>query len=156
MISPQEMLRKCQIRGQAMQAAKKRLVKVGLPLEKAGSQVYGDGQSIIEVGATYEYGSSDTPRRSFMRVPFKIKLKDISDFIGRQFRKCLEGSQPVEKGLNLIGIFAVNISKEAFNTEGFGTWPDIAQSTKDAKGSDLVLIDTGTLRNALTWAVVNK
>ena len=53
----------------------------------------------------------------------------------------------------MIGTVAVNISKGAFTTRGYGEWPDITQATKDAKGSSQVLIDTGILRGSITYVV---
>ncbi|EAZ1917957.1 hypothetical protein BZD31_26045, partial [Salmonella enterica] len=55
--------------------------------------------------------------------------------------------------LNLIGVVARNISVKAFDTAGYGSWPDITAATKKAKGSSAPLIDTGTLRGAITWEV---
>jgi len=59
----------------------------------------------------------------------------------------------VDKALGRVGLAARNISVGAFRSKGYGAWPDIERSTKDAKGSSGVLIDTGILRNAITWVV---
>jgi len=43
--------------------------------------------------------------------------------------------------------------KGAFLTRGYGEWLDITDATKEAKGSSQVLIDTGTLRNSISYVV---
>lgn len=130
-------------------------VKVGLPAEKVGGKVYGDGMTIIRVGAIHEYGLGHNPVRSFLRVPFNVKRKDLAKTIDAMFKKVQDG-MPVKVALGRIGITAVNISKDAFTNKGYGTWPDITAETKKAKGSSQVLIDTGTLRNSITHIVESK
>lgn len=132
--------------------AKRAKVAVGLPQEEVGGKIYGDGTSIIRIGAIHEYGLGNSPERSFLRVPFSIKADEVNDYIALQFSKIFEGA-PVDKALGLVGIKAVNIAQGAFTSQGYGTWPDIKPETKQAKGSSQVLIDTGTLRNSISFAV---
>lgn len=137
-----------------LEQAKKKSVFVGLPKGKTGSKAYRSGSSVIEVGAAHEYGvSGKLPRRSFLRVPFAVKRKELDAEIKRQFKLVLEGQDSM-KALNLIGIKAQGISQEAFTTRGYGNWPDIKESTKAAKGSSQVLIDQGILRSSITWVVL--
>jgi hypothetical protein len=116
-ITPQQMLTLTANYADNIRKAVSSSVAVGLPSEKVGDKVYGDGNTVISVGASHEYGATGLPRRSFLSV------------------------------------IATNYSKEAFVTRGFGQWPDISQSTKEAKGSSQILIDTGTLRNSITYVV---
>lgn len=136
-----------------MEKAKQSAVKVGLPLEKVGSKVYGPGISIITVGAWHEYGFGNNPVRSFLRVPFAKKSKELNNFIADQFHKVFFDGVDVDKALNLIGVKATNISKDAFQTSGWGEWAPNTPQTIQAKGSSKPLIDTGTLRNSITWQV---
>lgn len=137
----------------SMEKAKRSAVKVGLPLEKVGSKIYGPGITIIMVGAWHEYGFGNNPVRSFLRVPFNKKADEMNKFIANQFKKvCFDGLD-VDKALNLIGVKATNISKDAFQTSGWGEWAPNTTETVRRKGSSKPLIDTGTLRNAITWQV---
>jgi uncharacterized protein YeaC (DUF1315 family) len=68
-------------------------------------------------------------------------------------QKIAETSQTVNDALGIVGAKATNISKEAFVTQGYGKWPDITEETKEQKRSSQTLIDTGTLRNSITWEV---
>lgn len=137
----------------AMKEAKTKSVAVGLPSEKVGGKIYGDGLSIIENGVIHEFGKGNVPRRSFLREPFALKKDEIDDYIALQFDKVFSEGRSVDRALGLVGVYAVNISRGAFTSQGYGQWQDIEQATKDAKGSSQVLIDTGTLRNSITWVV---
>lgn len=127
-------------------------VAVGLPAEKIGGKVYGGGATVAMIGAVHEYGYEDIPERSFLRVPFAMKKDELDSFIGNQFAKVLEG-RSADKALNLVGLKASEISKEAFKTAGFGTWPALKPETIAAKGSSAILMDTRVLNNSITWAV---
>lgn len=136
-----------------LRLAKRASVDVGLISDKVGGQVYGDGQTVLQIGAIHEFGTEDIPQRSFLRVPFQMKRKEMSEFIRGEFSKIASGKRTTAKAMGRIGAKATNIVKGAFTTKGYGTWPDITPATKQAKGSSQPLIDTGTLRNSITWKV---
>lgn len=145
-------LKKLKQYASSLEQAKRKVVAVGLPSEEVGGKIYGDGTSIIDIGAAHEYGQGQLPARSFLRLPFQLKKEELDDFIATQFAALLEGKS-IDKALGLIGIKAQNISVGAFRSGGYGKWPDIQDATKLAKGSSAILIDTGTLRNSITWVV---
>lgn len=152
-LTPQEMLKRTRAMAENIAKARRGSVAVGLPSEEVGGKVYGDGMTVIAVGAIHEYGAGNNPRRSFLRVPFTAKRDVLTDAIAKQFRAVFEQGRDAKQALGLIGITAVNLSKEAFTTRGFGQWPDITQATKNAKGSSQVLIDKGILRGSITYVV---
>ncbi len=133
--------------------ARRSSVAVGLPAENVGGKVYGDGMTVIRVGTIHEYGAGNNPRRSFLRVPFKANKDQMDAAIAKQFKAVFEDGRKAERALGLIGTEAVNISKGAFTSRGYGAWPDISQATKDAKGSSQVLIDKGILRGSISYIV---
>lgn len=151
-LSPEEMQRHTAKMAGNIKKARSARVAVGLPKENVGGKVYGDGMTVIQVGASHEYGAG-VPRRSFLRVPFRIKEKEMQAAIVKQFRLAFESGQSLQRSMGLIGTQAVNYVKGAFTSRGYGTWPDISEETKDLKGSSQVLIDTGTLRNSITYVV---
>ena len=87
-------------------------------------------------------------------MPFIKHKKQINEFIAKQFAKTAEGLS-IEDALEKVGAFARNISVKAFSTKGYGEWDDLDPQTIKRKGSSKPLIDTGTLRNAITWVVRN-
>lgn len=158
-MTPTEVLALAQKQLQAMERATKAVVKVGLPEgEAATSKAYkSDGDksapTVLEVGIWHEYGTAHVPMRSFLRAPFLEKQSDLKKIIDGQFKLVLEKGLDVEIALGRVGVAATNISKGAFKTQGYGTWQDIEEATKKAKGSSGILIDTGLLRNSITWVV---
>jgi hypothetical protein len=151
-LSPEQMAKHTQQMADNIRTARSAVVAVGLPAEKVGGQVYGSGMTVVQVGAQHEYGAG-VPRRSFLRVPFQVQKKQMDETTIAQFRSVFEQGQNAKRAMGLIGTQAVNIVKGAFTSRGYGSWPDISPSTKDAKGSSQVLIDTGTLRNSITYIV---
>jgi len=151
-LTPQQMLENTAAYLKNLEKARSGFVAVGLPAEKIGGKVYGDGQAVATIGARHEYGAG-VPRRSFLRVPFTTKKDELTKAIAKQFADVFESGKSSEQALGLIGTVAVNISKGAFTSRGYGEWPDITQATKDAKGSSQVLIDTGILRGSITYVV---
>ena len=151
-MTPEQMLENTAAYLKNLEKAKRGYVAVGLPAEEVGGTVYDDGQTVAQVGAQHEYGAG-VPRRSFLRTPFDIKKDDLDKAIAKQFEDVFKRGKKAEQALGLIGTVAVNISKGAFTSRGYGEWPDISAATKEDKGSSQVLIDTGTLRNSITYVV---
>ena len=151
-MKPEAFLKKTSDYLSNLEDAKRLSVAVGLPLEKVGGEAYEDGTSIIEVGASHEYGAG-VPMRSFLRMPFDVESKKMTNTIESQFEKVLLNGKSARAALGIIGAQARNVVIDAFKTNGFGRWQDITQTTKDSKGSSKILIDTGILRNAITWVV---
>lgn len=148
----QDNLKQLQDYAKNLEKAKRGYVAVGLPQEKVGDKIYGDGLSVVQVGAMHEYGFGNNPVRSFLRIPMQLHADQINEFISEQFAKVFKG-ESAEKALGLVGINARNISVDAFSTGGYGTWASISPATANAKGSSAPLIDTGTLRNSITYVV---
>jgi hypothetical protein len=152
-IKPEEMLKKTMAMAKSIDQVKSGYVAVGLPVEKASSKVYKNGETVVSVGAVHEYGAAGMPKRSFLRMPFIVKKNTIDKVTALQFQEVFENGKGISQALGLIGTAAVNVVQDAFTTRGFGQWPDISQRTKDIKGSAQVLIDTGILRGSITYVV---
>jgi phage gpG-like protein len=135
-----------------MKKALKSSVDVGIVNGNYGQEIY-DGLTVVQVGASHEYGVGDIPQRSFLRMPFDVKETELSRYIASQFKKLERGNTDTRTALGRVGVKARNIVVEAFSTGGFGQWPDISAMTKEAKGSSKILINTSTLRNSITWRV---
>lgn len=154
-LTPAQMLAYTTSMAEQLAKMKKRAVFVGLPAENVGGKVYGDGMTILQIGAIHEYGAlqQGIPERSFLRVPFRTKANEINKGIAKQFERVASGKIDTEKGLGLIGALAVNISKGAFTSLGYGMWkPDTAETIR-RKGSSQTLIDTGVLRSSISAVV---
>lgn len=154
-MTPQETLQYTEKMIAQLEELKRKAVFVGLPKEKVGGKVYGDGMTIIRNGAIHEYGVDKVgiPQRSFLRVPFRTKRKEVNQFIAKQFEAVSNGDISPDVGLGRIGVMTTNISKGAFTSLGYGEWQPITAETIRRKGSSQTLIDTGILRSSITWVV---
>ena len=189
-MTPQETLQHTEKMIAQLEELKRKAVFVGLPKEKVGGKVYGDGMTVIRIGAIHEYGAKikhpggtryvigpdgnarfvsnsfvgpvtgvtkphtiTIPQRSFLRVPFRTKRKEVNQFIAKQFEAVSNGDISPDIGLGRIGVMTANISKGAFTSLGYGEWKPITAETVRRKGSSQTLIDTGILRSSITWVV---
>ena len=138
-----------------LEKAKKMHVAVGLPKGEATSKIYNSGKNVVDIGTFHEFAITK-PVRSFLRVPFLVKNDEIVKTLLSLFKEIAENGADAETQLGKAGIVFENISKEAFETKGFGSWPDIQTETKRAKGSSAIMIDTGILRGSITSEVRNN
>lgn len=154
-MKPEKFLKMTEKMATQLKSLKGSAVFVGLPKEKVGGKVYGDGSTIISVGASHEYGAKYLPKRSFLRAPFLIKKNEINKSIANQYKLVQEGKINPDIALGRIGAIAVNYSKGAFTSLGYGEWKPIKLETAKRKGSSQTLIDTGVLRSSISWVIRN-
>jgi len=152
-MTPEETLRATTEYLKNLRAMKTHYVAVGLPASKVAGKTYEGGVSVVDVGAAHEFGTEDIQERSFLRAPFELKKPEINRAIEQACVAVGSGRKDAITALNLIGVTARNISVKAFESGGYGTWPDIKDETKKAKGSSGILIDKGELRGDITWEV---
>lgn len=131
----------------SLQEAKTKYVAVGVLGDEAG-ETYEDGATLSQIAAIHEYGRGHNPQRSFLKMPQEMKQKEIAAFINNRFEKVLDG-ESVDRSLGLIGVCAVNISKGAFSSGGYGKWTSLQPETIAQKGSSGILIDTSRLMNSI-------
>lgn len=145
---------------------KKSVVKVGLPAGKSGS--YEDGTTIIQVGIIHEFGSParGIPQRSFLRAPMKMNKDKIKRLIFKEYNKVVDGKTNVNTALNALGAYGESLSVASFRKND---WKPNAPITVEGgwmskggkafkvkgKGSNTPLVDTGQLRQAITYIVEN-
>lgn len=140
-------------------AAKESHVKVGIIASKGGKDTTADGGlTMIELAAIHEFGSpaAGIPQRSFIRSTFarEENHRQLVELTAKLTQKVIHG-MPLERALGLIGAWAVARIRETIDkrlTQG----PDPqenAPATIRKKGSDLPLVDTGRLKQSLTWKV---
>jgi hypothetical protein len=134
----------------AKELSKKYYVDVGI----IGAGSYEDGATIAGIGAVHEFGSYTLgiPERSFIRMPIEKQTSQIEKDTKSESKDLL-GKGDIKGVFQILGIACENAIQEAFETGGFGTWPDITDVTKQKKGSSAILIDDGTLRKSITSKV---
>lgn len=135
-------------------------VKVGV-LGDAGASP--DGTPLAEIAAVHEFGTSPSskiqiPQRSFIRSTFRRTTSDRQKLTERLLKGVLNGKLSAEQALELLGQWSVGQIKDTIvkrMTEG----PDpqeLKPETIARKGSSTPLIDTGLMRNSITYALVKE
>jgi hypothetical protein len=113
-----------------------------------------EGVSVAMYATANEFGviTKNIPARSAIRMPLEVKSDQISDDVGKRAKKHLEDGD-VKAIFEDIGFAGEAAIQEAFDTRGFGTWKENAESTIEKKGSDAPLIDEGLYRKSITHRV---
>jgi hypothetical protein len=124
-------------------------VYVGVP---ASAGQYEDGESLAVIGAVQEFGSADgrIPERSFLRVPLRANVETYRAILARGLADVAEGNASLYQVLSQVGARAAGDSQQAIAQ---GIQPANAQSTIERKGSSKPLVDTGRLRQSITYVV---
>lgn len=106
--------------------------------------------SVAHIGFKHEFGVDNMPERSFIRSTINGQSKDIKKVAASEFKKVLNGETTTEKGLGVLGAFTAGLIQEKFTNND---WiPNTAQTQK-RKGSSAPLIDTGQLRQSISYEV---
>lgn len=137
-----------------IEAVKKRVKTPGTVdagIIDAGEHQSGD-MTVASIGFVHEFGSSDgrIPERSFMRTTIAQEKRAIVTMQKKLLKKVQAGDMSMEKALGLIGDFMrAKISEKITNLSA----PANAPQTVAKKGSSNPLVDTGQLRNSITFEV---
>lgn len=109
-----------------------------------------------QTAAETEHGSTKIPRRSFLRMPLSLHLPEKLKEAGLLNQKDLEiiVKQGDTKQLaQKVGVLGVATVLEAFDTNGFGTWPALAPATLQRKKVKQTLVETHQLRDSIDFRV---
>lgn len=114
-----------------------------------------DGKSNIAIGADHEFGRSDAnlPMRSWLRLPFFLKKKNIEDVAQTALANGLK-KKSMKGFYDKIAAECLHIVRGAFATGGYGNWQQLSDQTIAKKGHDTILRDTDQLLNAVESRVV--
>jgi hypothetical protein len=130
----------------ASTALRPKRVKVGFPASKASA-------SNIEKALWNEFGTSrGIPERPFMRNTMRNNRAKYQNALKATASAILTGGITTGAVLSRLGILAQGDIQAEITTLNT---PANAPSTVKAKGSSKPLIDTGAMRQAVTWALDN-
>jgi hypothetical protein len=110
---------------------------------------YPNGTSVAEIAAYNEYGvpSHNQPPRPFFRGMISSKSGNWGKSVGALLKS---NEYDAEKSLELMG---EGISGQLRESITEFTTPELAESTKQAKGFDKPLIDTGHMLDSVDYEV---
>lgn len=130
-------------------------VRVGVIASRGGNAKAGDsGLTLCELAAIHEFGTSRTPERSFIRFTLEQDRDKIAALLAKLSAAYVLGAIDADRALKLIGEYVVTLIKANINERNIKQ--DLAPSTIARKGSDAALIDTGQLKNAITYMLSER
>lgn len=106
------------------------------------------------IGAFHEFGTTNTPQRSFLKMPLSTMLgKELqqSGAFDEATLNQVVRSGTIKAWLQKVAIVAEAVVQDAFSTGGFGKWPP---SQMKNKKNEQTLVETQQLRNSITSEVV--
>lgn len=126
-------------------------VFVGI-LEEDFDKPHGDGpETLGEVAMYNEFGTSRVPARSFIRATFESRGAYQSLTVSL-LKRVIAGTLTIDQARNILGS---SIAKSFIKAINDGIDPANAEATLDKKLSDLALVDTGELRDHITYKLVD-
>jgi hypothetical protein len=127
----------------------KAAVKVGLP---SGSGQYPNGTSVITVGVIHEFGApgAGIPMRSFLRAGIAEATPELRALMRKVAKAMGDDEIAQQRALELLGVAAASAVRQRIVK---GPFVANAESTVERKGSSSPLIDSGLLRQSITWEV---
>lgn len=129
-------------------------VKVGWPSED-DKQHPDAGMTMAGLATLHEFGSEDgrIPSRPFMRKTFDAARETLHRRINGYKGAIAAGHFDAAAALGRLGEWYVGRLKAMIAS---GEFRPLAPSTILRKGSTKPLIDTGALRNSITWKLVRR
>lgn len=144
----------------SLRELKKIEVGVGFIAGEATAQKRGaDGKinpsdvDIVQVAAWNELGTSRIPARPFMKQTLENNEDEISAFTKALVQRVADGNETVESAANSLGAKVKSLMQQEIRN---GEFVPNAPSTIRKKGSSHPLIDTGTMRQSVTYVVRKK
>jgi len=151
-----------------------KVLRVGILGMKAKAQHDSEsGLTNADIGTFHEFGTSKMPQRSFLERPLKERLNfnnsEMADMKKVLWKQLFVKGAP-EKFLNDLGSKAKDIITAAFETNGFGEWAPLTDTTVNRRASKVrgkakreefkhlhnILTDTTALRKSIGWDVIKK
>lgn len=112
-----------------------------------------DGKRPITLGdlaSIHEHGVGYIPKRAFVKPALKQNRLKYLRFAGRQITPVIRGRQTATRVWHLLGQEAVKDVKKYMVTAKFTA---LSEQTVKRKGSSRPLIDTGQLRQSVTYKI---
>jgi hypothetical protein len=128
----------------ALTGKRERVVNVGFP----ASAKELDGTSTAFIAAVHEFGSEHVPERSFMRTSLEANRNKRKALNEQNLKKVLNGGITIDAALGQLGLMASSDIKEQIKN---GSFAPLKEATIKRKGSSKPLIDTGQMRQSVTY-----
>jgi hypothetical protein len=102
----------------------------------------------VAIGAVHEFGAGDIPQRSFIRATLDEHRAELTALQQRLAREVLTGKLSPEAARALLGSTVVAWCRDRVDSN---IAPPLQPETVRRKGHDHALVETGALKDAITW-----
>lgn len=150
-----------------MKAARESIVKPGnapypqdlVKVAALSKTVPNDNETNASIGLRHEKGSvgGKLPRRSFLKDPLLMRGEEqiAAHALDAVLEDHLLGGATRDDVVDRLAVAAEAAIDGAFDSGGYGTWPQLAASTIASKGNDRILIESEQLRGSITHRLVS-
>lgn len=128
-------------------------VYIGVPASKNGMHEGGINMATLLALHVLGAPSRGIPQRDPLRPPLIANAQRYTDLLALGLKNALANGTDPKIVYEKIGIVATNDVKDYFIT---GNFKALSEKTIKAKGSSKPLIDSGEMRNSITYEVRNK
>lgn len=108
--------------------------------------------NLAQIAAIHEFGLGKMPQRSFLRSAMDENKDKLAQMSAQVVKNVTKGADPVQQ-MNTVGMVAQGMVQKKIVT---GPFTPNSPATIKAKGSSRPLIDTGHLRQSITFLVDDK
>jgi phage gpG-like protein len=109
-----------------------------------------EGLTVVDVATFHEFGTENVPQRSFLGDTIDKNKGRYFAIMEKMKTQVLTGQMDVDKALSIIGLEIASNAKERIKA---GIAPKLDDQTIAKKGSSTPLIDSGQLRQSITFVV---
>jgi hypothetical protein len=136
-------------------AAENRVVNVGFPASAQHTSEDGQQFQTAQIAAVHEFGSPENgiPERSFMRSAIAENRQSYVALNRQNLLQILHGKMKFQQALGQLGAMAQGNVQQKIVT---GPFQALKQSTIDRKGSSKPLVDSGQMRQSVTWVLAKE
>lgn len=131
----------------ALSGKSKKVVHVGFP---EGGPEKENGISVAGVAAVHEFGGGNVPERPFVRTGIRRGIPEQMALNKANLKAVVHGTLTVPQALGQLGLMAAGHVQQEI-TEG--TFEPLQEATINRKGSSKPLIDTGQMRQSVTYEI---
>lgn len=132
---------------------KKLQVRIGY---QQGAAQDDNGVDMVDIAMFNELGTARSPSRPFLRQSTDANKSNIEKFCKTQLQKLTQGGT-AEEILNSIGVMQKGLIQDTITKSPSWAAPNADSTIKrKRKGSDVPLIDSGTMLQSVNYVVVPK
>lgn len=138
-----------------LQKLSEKQVRVGLKRGKKGKRHNGTSSQtdLVDIALYNELGTSTIPSRPFLAQTVQMHEEEIKEMAATEVSQALLGEKDSQQAFEVIG---EDVRKKVQNRIDEGQFVPNAPSTIKRKGHDHPLIDTGTMRDSISYTVCEK